>query len=106
MTLDQTAPIDLVLVPAVSEVTARAVKRLPWLKGKPRRLRAGVIRSAGLAAGVATRLGIVQVFALAGLGPGLDTENKLALAYLVAQALVESAAAFGLYDLTKKPKAL
>lgn len=102
--MDSSAAVALLLVPCATEVASRLTKRLPWLKGKPRRLRAGVIRATGLSAGVVARLGIVQAFALAGLGPGLDTENRLALAYLVAQALVESAAAFGLYDLTKKPK--
>lgn len=102
--MTDTTAISLLLVPMATDMASRLTKRATWLKGKPRRVRAGVIRSTGLAAGVATRFGLVWAFALAGLGPGFDADNRLALAYLLAQGLVESAVAFGLYGLTKKPK--
>ena len=100
--MDPTATIAAPLVVAASEVVARLVKRLPWLKGKPKKLRAVVIRTAAVGSGLAVRFACVWGFGKLGLGPGFDQATALTLAQLCVEGLLEACAPLGLYKLAKK----
>lgn len=99
--VDPTAPVALVLVPTVAEVAAHLTKAIPWVKARRRRVRAGIIRTTSVAAGLTARFGLVALAGHLGWGPGFDAATGLWLLQLVAEGLAEVAGGFGLYRARK-----
>lgn len=100
--VDPTAPVAVALVPLVAEVAARVTKAIPWVKARPRWVRAGLIRTASVAAGLAARFGLVVLVGLLGWGPGLGATTGPGLLLLAVEGLAEVAAGFGLYRIRKE----